>query len=85
LSERQASPTPDSVLSVICLARLKNRAVAIIAPSVARVDIATATGINCACARANPTRLAPDWTFTQPPQSLATLVSFYLAVSAITS
>ena len=37
---------------------------------------AAATGTDCACARADPTRLAPSWTFTQPLQLPATLVGF---------
>lgn len=30
-----------------------------------------------------PTRLAPDWTFTQPPLSPTTLVGFYPTVSPL--
>jgi len=47
------------------------------------ISIAAATGTSCTCARANPTRLAPSWTFTQPPPSPTTLVGFYPTVSAI--
>ncbi len=80
--ERQASRTPDSVQSVICLGDCRQRLRCEVLP---RIGISAATGISSARARANPTRLAPSWTFTQPPQSPATLVGFYPTVSSLTS
>ncbi len=80
--QRQVSSTPDSVLSVICLTALRWRRLP--CRVLLGFGIVAATGSNRARALAAPTRLAPSWTFTQPPPSPTTLAGFYPAVSPIT-